>query len=46
MQAKVDGRLDLIRRGGNRHPASDADDVRMRIANWLWDLKQQRTAMG
>ncbi|XP_068757557.1 uncharacterized protein [Montipora capricornis] len=39
-------RLDLIRRRGNGHPASDTDNVRMRTTNWLWDLKQQRTAMG
>lgn len=38
-------RLHLIRRHGNRPLAADADDVRMAIANWLWDLAQQRDAL-
>ena len=37
--------LHLIRRSGNGEQDYEADQVRTRITNWLWDIHQQRQSM-
>ena len=37
--------LHLIRNRGNGEQDGEADQVRMRITNWLWDIHQQRQLM-
>ena len=37
--------LHLIRNRGNGERDGEADQVRMRITNWLWDIRQQRQLM-
>ena len=37
--------LHLIRRRGNGEQDYEADQVRTRITNWLWDIHQQRQSM-
>ena len=38
--------LHLVRNRGNGEQNGEADQVRMRITNWLWDIRQQRQLMG
>ena len=37
--------LHLIRKRGNGKQDNEADQVRTRITNWLWDIHQQRQSM-